>query len=176
MTHSEPFVSRRTVLAELLEKEAGNTPVSASVLAARLGVSRQVIVGDIALLRTAGLRIDATPRGYVLHREKEEGIRRPVVCCHSAADTERELCAVVDVGCTVCDVTVEHPVYGRLTGELNIASRYDAAAFLKKVADADALPLSALTEGVHIHTLLCPSEEAYGRAVQALAALGFLRT
>ena len=44
-------------------------PVSAAALAARLGVSRQIIVGDVALLRAAGEAISATPRGYVVARD-----------------------------------------------------------------------------------------------------------
>ena len=39
---------------------AATAPVSASVLAARFSVSRQVIVGDIALLRAAGEDISAS--------------------------------------------------------------------------------------------------------------------
>ena len=36
-------------------------PVSASALAGQLSVSRQIIVGDIALLRAGGAEILATP-------------------------------------------------------------------------------------------------------------------
>ena len=57
-------VTRREKLMELLERAAG--AVSATALAHTLSVSRQIIVGDIALLRAAGERITATPRGYVL--------------------------------------------------------------------------------------------------------------
>ena len=40
---------------EILQALAGASgPVSAAALAARLGVSRQVVVGDVALLRAAG--------------------------------------------------------------------------------------------------------------------------
>ena len=39
-------------------------PMSASLLAGELGVSRQIVVGDVALLRAAGAQIDATPRLY----------------------------------------------------------------------------------------------------------------
>ncbi|MDE6841162.1 MAG: HTH domain-containing protein, partial [Oscillospiraceae bacterium] len=45
-------------------------PLSATALARRLSVSRQVIVGDVALLRAAGEGITATPRGYVLDRPR----------------------------------------------------------------------------------------------------------
>ena len=55
---------RRQAIRELLQNS--KQPVSASVLAARFAVSRQIIVGDIALLRAAGADISATPRGYVI--------------------------------------------------------------------------------------------------------------
>lgn len=45
-------VQRRAALSDYLSQAAG--PVSASVLAARFSVSRQIIVGDIALLRAGG--------------------------------------------------------------------------------------------------------------------------
>ena len=54
---------RKAILERLTEADA---PLSASVLAGELGVSRQIVVGDVALLRAAGAQIDATPRGYQL--------------------------------------------------------------------------------------------------------------
>ena len=44
-------------------------PVSATALARQFSVSRQIVVGDVALLRAAGANISATPRGYVVLRE-----------------------------------------------------------------------------------------------------------
>lgn len=40
-------------------------------LAKECGVSRQVIVGDMALLRARGMDIISTPRGYYLKKEKK---------------------------------------------------------------------------------------------------------
>ena len=54
---------RECILTRL---NSAGTPLSASVLAAELGVSRQIVVGDVALLRAGGAQIDATPRGYQL--------------------------------------------------------------------------------------------------------------
>ena len=67
---------------EILQALAGASgPVSAAALAARLGVSRQVVVGDVALLRAAGSPIVATPRGYVLGGGQEgSGVRCTVAC------------------------------------------------------------------------------------------------
>ena len=58
---------REAILEELARAEG---PVSAGTLAGRFGVSRQVIVGDVALLRAGGAAVTATARGYVAEREQ----------------------------------------------------------------------------------------------------------
>ena len=58
--------ARRQAVKQVLEEAGG--PVSATALAKQFSVSRQIIVGDVALLRAAGEEILATPRGYVLGR------------------------------------------------------------------------------------------------------------
>lgn len=163
--------SRRQAILDRLR--TADRPVSASALAAGLNVSRQIIVGDIALLRAGGAEISATPRGYVLPRATD-GITRTIACRHTLAQTGQELDILVDNGCTVLDVIVEHPFYGQLTGQLQISSRYDVEQFLARIRDSDAAPLSMLTGGLHLHTLCCPNEDAYTRACAALKAAGLL--
>lgn len=163
--------SRRQAILDRLR--TADRPVSASALATGLNVSRQIIVGDIALLRAGGAEISATPRGYVLPRATD-GITRTIACRHTLAQTGQELDILVDNGCTVLDVIVEHPVYGQLTGQLQISSRYDVEQFLARIRDSDAAPLSMLTGGLHLHTLCCPNEDAYTRACAALKAAGLL--
>ena len=162
---------RRERVLEYLRGSDG--PLPAAALAKKLSVSRQIIVGDVALLRAAGEEITATPRGYVLDRPRP-GLVRTVACLHSGADMERELTLMVDQGCTVVNVIVEHPVYGQLTGPLDLSSRYDISEFIRKVEENAARPLSALTDGIHLHTLRCPDEEAFRRAAAALGEAGFL--
>ena len=162
---------RRQAIARRLEGASG--PVSAAVLAREHSVSRQIIVGDIALLRAGGMDIAATPRGYVLPAPAA-GLVRTLACRHRADQMEEELNAMVDQGCTVVDVIVEHPLYGQLTGPLQLSSRYDVQQFLKRCASADAQPLSNLTEGIHLHTLSCPDSEAFRRVQQTLRELGIL--
>ena len=58
---------RRKAIASILR--AADGPISASALAEKFSVSRQIIVGDIALLRSSGEEILATPRGYVTPKE-----------------------------------------------------------------------------------------------------------
>lgn len=158
---------RRNQILDILQKNTA--PVSAASLAATFSVSRQVIVGDIALLRAGGTEISATPRGYVIMREPV-GITHQIACQHNSEEMEAELNAIVDNGCTVIDVIVEHPVYGQLTGPLQVSNRYDVQQFL----DRCTLPLSNLTEGIHLHTLSCPSEAAYARVVEILSQMGIL--
>ena len=160
---------RRQALLEYLR--AAPEPCSASALAGVFQVSRQVIVGDVALLRAGGEQITATPRGYLLQGSQPYETRT-VACVHNSDQMGPELYAMVDNGCTVLDVIVEHPVYGQLAGQLHCASRYDVDAFL--AASAGTQPLSLLTGGIHLHTLLCPDEASYRRVLAALDELGVL--
>lgn len=158
---------RRQAIREILQRS--DQPVSATALASQFSVSRQVIVGDIALLRASGEEISATPRGYVIMQEAT-GFIRQVACVHDFAGMEAELNAMVDHGCTVVDVIVEHPIYGQLTGPLQLSSRYDVAQFVA----SDPKLLSTLTEGIHLHTLSCPNEAAFERVCSALEEMGVL--
>ena len=159
---------RAAILRQLAQ---ATQPLSAAALAKSFGVSRQIVVGDVALLRAGGREIAATPRGYILSQE-QTGLLRQVACCHSAREMEGELNIMVDQGCTVLDVVVEHPVYGQLTGALQLKNRYDVQQFIKK--SATTRPLSLLTEGIHLHTLACPDEDAFQRVRSQLREAGFL--
>ncbi len=162
---------RRQMIASRLAESS--QPLSAGSLAQELSVSRQIIVGDVALLRAGGLDIIATPRGYLLPRGAA-GVTCTLACRHTALQMEEELNAIVDQGCTVLDVVVEHPIYGQLTGPLHLSSRYDVAQFLTRCAQSAAAPLSQLTEGVHLHTVRCPDRQAADRVREALERLGLL--
>ena len=160
---------RRKIIAQTLTTKKA---ISATALAGKFSVSRQIIVGDIALLRAAGMDIVATPRGYKLG--ESSGLLRTVATVHTKAQMEEELLAMVDNGCTVIDVVVEHPVYGQISGQLSLASRYDVAQYIAQAAGS--APLSALTGGVHLHHLRCPDEAAYQRVCADLKRLGLLYT
>ena len=159
----------------ILEKlSAAKAPVSASALASQLGVSRQIVVGDVALLRAGGAQIDATPRGYQLH-PAEKGFTGILACVHSTEDEMRtELYTVVDQGGVVVDVTVENSLYGELRGNLNIASRYDVDNFIRQAKDTPECLLSRMTGGVHLHTLHCPDAGTFQRIKKALDEKGIL--
>ncbi|MCQ2411900.1 MAG: transcription repressor NadR [Sphaerochaetaceae bacterium] len=165
---------RRDMILQTLQK--ADEEISATSLATTLKVSRQIIVGDIALLRAAGEDIISTPRGYVLstHETRTGEILRQIACVHNEQQMLQELQICVDQGCSILNVIVEHPVYGQITGQLMLKSRYDIDQFMEKVKAADAHSLSELTDGVHIHTLSCPSQAAYERVCESLKAAGIL--
>jgi hypothetical protein len=160
---------RRRAIEQRLRQ--GQKPMSAAALAAEFHVSRQVVVGDVALLRAGGADIHATPRGYVMGAS-QAGTRGVLACIHTPEDMGRELTLIVDNGGEVLDVIVEHPLYGQLTGQLRLRSRHDVGQFLEKAQGAS--PLSALTGGIHLHTVLCPDQETLDRVRRALAQEGFL--
>lgn len=147
-------------------------PISATALAKELSVSRQIIVGDVALLRAAGQAITATARGYVIPDAGETGLPRQVACRHDGTGTRDELNAMVDCGCTVVDVIVDHPVYGQLSAPLHLRSRLDVEQFMARMEGA--APLSQLTDGIHLHSLSCPDEASYEHLKARLRQLGFL--
>ncbi|WP_027108465.1 transcription repressor NadR [Lacticigenium naphthae] len=151
--------SRRDALLKTLLQAF--KPMTASSLGTEFNVSRQVIVGDIALLRASGNDILATPNGYITHYQKQPQYIQQVVCQHSAEQTADELYTVVDSGGAIVDVVIDHPVYGEIKGQLNIASRNDADAFLKKIKEEETSLLSKLTEGLHTHTITTPSKEVF---------------
>lgn len=165
---------RRENILKILEKK--DAPVSAGTLAKHMKVSRQVIVGDVALLRASSQPIAATPRGYILENtdSKTGKILRTIACRHEENDIVTELYAVVDNGCGVLDVTVEHAVYGQISGRLQVFSRFDADDFVRRLEKSRSLPLCNLTGGVHLHTISCPSEEAYRRVLERLEQKGIL--
>ena len=162
---------RKSILHFLKSSEK---PVSASTLASNFKVSRQIIVGDIALIRAQGISIYATTRGYTLHTEKDNVNERTITCKHDGSLMEKELQICVDNGCRVLNVIVTHPIYGHLIGELQLSSRYEIEQFIRRVKEHEAHSLCELTNDVHQHTLDCPNQEAFERVCEELRQLGIL--
>jgi|DewCreStandDraft_2_1066082.scaffolds.fasta_scaffold08395_3 transcriptional regulator of NAD metabolism len=163
---------RRQILALL---QASDTPLTGSELASRFGVSRQVIVHDMAILRAAGEPILATAQGYILSTKVvPRAYREVVTCCHTREQTEAELLALVDAGVKVVDVIVEHPIYGELRGLLMIETRADVQRFIQRLTASGAEPLLTLTRGLHLHTLEASRPENLAAARAALRRLGIL--
>ena len=75
---------RRNKIIEILQNET--EPVSGSALAKLTGVSRQVVVQDITLLRTA-YPILATAMGFLLYPAPEKTCRRTYCVKHTIEET-----------------------------------------------------------------------------------------
>ena len=151
-------------------------PLSGASLAKKFGVSRQVIVQDMALLRTSGEQVFATNRGYVLAKPEQSDQRpsRLFKVRHDMDETSFELDAIVDLGASVDTVMVNHRTYGLLTAPLNIRSRRDVQRFLDDLSQGISEPLMLLTDGYHFHQVSADSEEVLDDVECALDSLGFL--
>jgi len=165
---------RRNYIVQLLKNE--DMPITGQKIAELTGVSRQVIVTDVALLKASDEPIIATNRGYLYMRKKESKLthKRIVICKHTPEQTAQELNTIVDCGVTVENVIVEHPIYGDLTGSLMLKSRYDVEQFTQALTSKDASLLSVLTDGLHLHTLVADSVAKLDAACEQLDQLGIL--
>ncbi|HET7656836.1 MAG TPA: transcription repressor NadR [Bacillales bacterium] len=165
---------RREFILERLRKS--QTPLTGKQLAEQTNVSRQVIVQDVSLLKARNEPIMATARGYLYLKENNENttIKKVVAVSHRPEETGDELYTLVDLGITVLNVTVEHPIYGDLTGSLMLQNRRDVDLFLDQLQDTKASLLSILTDGTHLHTLEADTEEQLNEACQALQNAGYL--
>jgi len=163
---------RREKILTALHGAAG--AISGGTLAKQLGVSRQVIVQDIALLRAGDEKILSTPKGYLLF-ESDQKLRRRFSVYHDFAGMEQELNIFVDAGARVLDVIVEHPVYGEIRGDLDLASRRDVRAFMNKIGQEKDAPLMRISGGLHQHTVEAPSVETLEEIREALQQAGMLR-
>jgi transcriptional regulator of NAD metabolism len=73
---------RRAEILKVLKQ--AKEPVTGTQLSQEFGVTRQVVVADIAILRAQGENIMATPQGYLLYPTKPgPGLRRTIAARHS---------------------------------------------------------------------------------------------
>lgn len=165
---------RRQGIIEVLESSQHAT--TGSELADRFGVSRQVIVQDIAIIRASGVPVLATSNGYMLPKTGDGSkLIRSFVSNHKGIDRlKEELLIIVEYGGKIIDVVVEHPVYGEIVGTLHISTIDDVEQFIEKVEGNGASPLSALTQGVHIHTIEVPSEKIFRLIMDELKSKNFI--
>ena len=138
---------RAAIISELA---AATQPVSGSALAKAVGVSRQVVVQDIALLRADGHDIVATSRGYVL----QEGKGTPQVPTRL--------------------LKVHHRVYGKITADLDVRNRRDVERYFESIRTGKSFPLMTVTSGYHFHRIAAETETQLDEIEQALREKGYL--
>ncbi|MEH7249888.1 transcription repressor NadR [Neobacillus niacini] len=165
---------RRTFILELLKNS--QIPLKGSELAAQTNVSRQVIVGDITLLKARDEPIIATSQGYLYFKQNAgtPSFERTIACRHLPEDTLKELNLLVDHGVLVKDVKIEHAVYGDLTASIMVSNRQEVKQFIDNLQTTNASLLSELTGGIHLHTIAASSTQTLDKAEAALKEAGFL--
>lgn len=160
---------RRAIKTELL---ASSKPVSASAFAKKFGVSRQTIVGDVAIMRAGGEHITALPRGYAY--EQPSSKTALLVCKHMPADTQDELMRIVKLGGVVKDVVIDHALYGQLRGQLELTTENDVLHFVEKMKTYKGRLLSELTDGLHTHTIGYETDEQLQAIRESLRSAWYL--
>lgn len=147
-------------------------PVAGTELAKQLGVSRQVIVQDMALIRANGTEILSTNRGYVIQESKD--VSRVFKVIHTNEQVEDELNLFVDLGGKVEDVFVYHKVYGVIKADLNIKSRRDVKNYMEGINSGKSTNLLNLTSNYHYHTIVAEDEPTLDLIQEELSQKGFL--
>lgn len=163
---------RREKIIEILMKQSD--PISGTELSKSLGVSRQVIVQDIALLRAVNKNILSTTKGYILYYQEKQKVNRCFLVKHTTEEIEDELCTIVDHGGKVLDVIVSHEIYGQIVTDLIIVTRQDVYDFVEKVKRKKTVPLKELTDSIHLHTVEAESEEILDNIEKALERKKYL--
>ena len=150
-----------------------DAPIAAKDLAARFGVSRQVIVQDLAVIRASRPNIISTNRGYIL-QQQETGCLREFKVRHTPEQAEQELNLIVDHGGRVKNISISHRVYGRVTAEMDIRSRQDVNEFVQAINSSHSSVLSSATSGYHYHLIEASSQERLNLIGEQLKKAGFL--
>lgn len=163
-------LERRAEMIEQIQRSA--VPLSGKSLAETYGVSRQVIVQDIALIRAAGYHVISTNRGYVL--EQPVHAVRVFKVNHTDEQLEEELCSIVDMGGCVENVMVNHRVYGQIEANLQVNSRRKAGEFMEDIRSGKSSPLKNITSGYHYHKVSADSEKTLDLIENTLKEKGFL--
>ncbi|MBU3106064.1 transcription repressor NadR [Clostridium gasigenes] len=163
-------IDRRESIVKLLRKN--NKAIKGIDLANRFGVTRQIIVKDIAILRAKGSNIIATPEGYIYNIDINR-VKSIIAVNHSIDNMIEELQVVVKYGGIIENVIVEHPLYGEIIGNMMIKNLNDLNKFEESFKNIDAKPLSELTNGIHLHTISADTEEDIEAIKKELEEKGF---
>jgi transcriptional regulator of NAD metabolism len=164
---------RRIKILNILNNQ--KDAISGSTLAKKLNVSRQIIVQDIPLLRATNKQILSTNKGYILfHQEISSKCKRVYKVKHKNDEMLDELYTIVDAGGELINVVVEHPIYGQILVDLVIKNRVDAENFVSAVEKYKTKPLTALTDGVHFHTVEGANKNVLDLIEKKLMKKGYL--
>lgn len=145
---------RRKAIVNLLL--SSTDAISGGKLSEEFGVSRQIIVQDITVLKGSGYDILSTHNGYIIQKSPLK--ERVFKVHHTTEQTEDELNTIVNLGGTVVDVFVWHKVYGKMVAPLNIFSPMHVKQFIEGVRSGKSTELMNITGGYHYHTVRAENE------------------
>ena len=163
-------IDRRKAIVNRLLSEMG--AISGSMLSREFGVSRQIIVQDITVLKGMGYDILSTHSGYIIQKSPLK--ERIFKLRHTTEQTEDELSSIVGLGGTVVDVFVWHKVYGKIVAPLNIFSKHHIKQFIEGVRSGKSSELMNITGGYHYHTVRADSDEILNLIEKALEKKGYI--
>lgn len=161
---------RRKAIVNLLL--SSTEPVSGGKLSEEFGVSRQIIVQDITVLKGSGYDILSTHNGYVIQKSPLK--ERVFKLFHTTEQTEDELNTIVELGGTVVDVFVWHKIYGKMSAPLNVFSALHVKQFIEGVRTGKSSELMNITGGYHYHTVRAEAEEILDNIGKALEEKGYV--
>lgn len=160
---------RKAIVNLLLSKEEA---VSGRTLSEQFGVSRQIIVQDITVLKGLGYEILSTHNGYIMQASPLR--ERVFKLHHTTEQTADELSLIVSLGGTVVDVFVWHKVYGKVSVQMNIFSQFHVDQFIEGIRTGKSTELMNITGGYHYHTVRADSEEILDNIEKQLEARGYI--
>ena len=147
-------------------------PVSAGHLSEKFGVSRQVIVQDIAILRAEGSVVLSTSRGYML--EASGRAERVFKCRHTLDELAGEGEIIISLGGRIENIFVNHRIYGKISAALNLKTMTDVEELHRSLVSGASKPLMSVTDGYHYHTISAASESALDEIEKRLREEGYL--
>ena len=160
---------RKTIINILLSEDR---PIPGGELSEKCGVSRQIIVQYIAVLKGQGFDILSTHNGYLVQKSPFKD--RVFKVKHSTDQTEDELSTIVELGGTVVDVFVWHKVYGKMSAPLNIFSELQIKQFIEGIRAGKSTELMNITGGYHYHTVRAEKEDILERIAEVLSEKGYV--
>ena len=160
---------RKEIVNLLLSKEEA---VSLRTLSEKFGVSIQIIVQDITVLKGLGYEILSTHNGYIMQASPLR--ERVFKLHHTTEQTADELSLIVSLGGTVVDVFVWHKVYGKVSVQMNIFSQFHVDQFIEGIRTGKSTELMNITGGYHYHTVRADSEEILDNIEKQLEARGYI--
>ncbi|TDT71393.1 hypothetical protein EV215_0766 [Hypnocyclicus thermotrophus] len=169
----EGKIRRKEIIRLLTESK---TAIKGSEFATRFGVSRQVIVQDMAILRAKGIELIASPKGYMLKKDNNKLIKKLITKHITIEEMKKELEIILKYNAIIIDVIVEHEIYGEITGNLHISNNEELNNFIKKISNKNVEPLSKLTNGIHLHTIEIDSIENFNKILDELRENNLLYT